>query len=72
MSELHYTNIYTIVFFFPSSAPSLIGMVRKDWASQSSIALSWQEPDYPNGVILDYEIKYYEKVGLAQHSWKNA
>ncbi|XP_077198337.1 ephrin type-A receptor 6 isoform X4 [Paroedura picta] len=43
-------------------APSLIGMVRKDWASQNSIALSWQEPDFPNGAILDYEIKYYEKV----------
>ncbi|XP_067322763.1 ephrin type-A receptor 6 isoform X8 [Anolis sagrei] len=42
-------------------APSLIGMVRKDWASQNSIALSWQEPDFPNGAILDYEIKYYEK-----------
>ncbi|XP_053312896.1 ephrin type-A receptor 6 [Spea bombifrons] len=43
-------------------APTLIGMVRKDWASQNSIALSWQEPDYPNGIILDYEIKYYEKA----------
>ncbi|XP_010212085.1 PREDICTED: ephrin type-A receptor 6 [Tinamus guttatus] len=43
-------------------APSLIGMVRKDWASQNSIALSWQEPDFPHGAILDYEIKYYEKV----------
>ncbi|NXU73649.1 EPHA6 protein, partial [Oreotrochilus melanogaster] len=42
-------------------APSLIGMVRKDWASQNSIALSWQEPDSPHGAILDYEIKYYEK-----------
>lgn len=39
-------------------------MVRKDWASQNSIALSWQEPDFPHGAILDYEIKYYEKVGL--------
>lgn len=39
-------------------------MVRKDWASQNSIALSWQEPAFPNGAILDYEIKYYEKVGL--------
>lgn len=39
-------------------------MVRKDWASQNSIALSWQEPDFPPGAILDYEIKYYEKVGL--------
>eukprot|EP00062_Callorhinchus_milii_P001822 gi/632937389/ref/XP_007899447.1/ PREDICTED: ephrin type-A receptor 6 [Callorhinchus milii] len=43
------------------AAPSLIGFVRKDWASQNSIALSWQEPEYPNGIILDYEIKYYEK-----------
>ncbi|KAF7251260.1 Ephrin type-A receptor 6 [Varanus komodoensis] len=47
---------------FSFSAPSLIGMVRKDWASQNSIALSWQEPDFPKGAILDYEIKYYEKV----------
>ncbi|XP_074854465.1 ephrin type-A receptor 6 isoform X3 [Carettochelys insculpta] len=43
-------------------APTLIGTVRKDWASQNSIALSWQEPDFPNGAILDYEIKYYEKA----------
>lgn len=39
-------------------------MVRKDWASQNSIALSWQEPDFAHGAVLDYEIKYYEKVGL--------
>ncbi|KAF4790246.1 Ephrin type-A receptor 5 [Turdus rufiventris] len=43
------------------ASPTLIGMVRKDWASQNSIALSWQEPDFPHGAILDYEIKYYEK-----------
>ncbi|KAM9031687.1 ephrin type-A receptor 6 isoform 4-T4 [Sarcophilus harrisii] len=43
-------------------APSLIGNVRKDWASQNSIALSWQAPEFSNGAILDYEIKYYEKV----------
>nr|XP_040126436.1 ephrin type-A receptor 6 isoform X3 [Ictidomys tridecemlineatus] len=44
------------------TTPSLIGMVRKDWASQNSIALSWQAPALSNGAILDYEIKYYEKV----------
>ncbi|XP_036857607.1 ephrin type-A receptor 6 isoform X4 [Manis javanica] len=44
------------------TTPSLIGMVRKDWASQNSIALSWQAPAFSNGAILDYEIKYYEKV----------
>ncbi|EGW01606.1 Ephrin type-A receptor 6, partial [Cricetulus griseus] len=42
-------------------APSLIGMVRKDWASQNSLALSWQAPAFSNGAVLDYEIKYYEK-----------
>ncbi|XP_067896708.1 ephrin type-A receptor 6 [Heterodontus francisci] len=43
------------------AAPSLIGFLRKDWANQNSIGLSWQEPEHPNGIILDYEIKYYEK-----------
>ncbi|XP_041127621.1 ephrin type-A receptor 6-like [Polyodon spathula] len=43
------------------AGPSLIGMVRKDWASQNSIALSWQEHEQPSPAILDYEIKYYEK-----------
>uniref|UniRef100_A0A6I8NVX5 receptor protein-tyrosine kinase n=1 Tax=Ornithorhynchus anatinus TaxID=9258 RepID=A0A6I8NVX5_ORNAN len=52
----------TITVTTDQDAPSLIGMVRKDWASQNSIALSWQEPDFTNGAILDYEIKYYEKV----------
>lgn len=27
-----------------------------------SITLSWSQPDQPNGVILDYELQYYEKV----------
>ncbi|GCB69222.1 hypothetical protein scyTo_0010522 [Scyliorhinus torazame] len=52
-------NIFTEPFVL--SAPSLIGFLRKDWASQNSIGLSWQEPEHPNGIILDYEIKYYEK-----------
>ncbi|KAI4882003.1 hypothetical protein NFI96_024136, partial [Prochilodus magdalenae] len=41
--------------------PSLVGMVRNDWSSQNSIALSWQEAEQPHAAILDYEIKYYEK-----------
>uniref|UniRef100_A0A669BT69 receptor protein-tyrosine kinase n=1 Tax=Oreochromis niloticus TaxID=8128 RepID=A0A669BT69_ORENI len=27
----------------------------------NSITLSWSQPDQPNGVILDYELQYYEK-----------
>ncbi|CAK7310089.1 Ephrin type-A receptor 6 [Vulpes lagopus] len=49
-------------------APSLIGVVRKDWASQNSIALSWQAPAFSNGAILDYEIKYYEKTAYCGQS----
>ncbi|XP_048348565.1 ephrin type-A receptor 6 isoform X2 [Sphaerodactylus townsendi] len=63
VSELSFSpkQFSAITITTDQDAPSLIGMVRKDWASQNSIALSWQEPDFPNGGVLDYEIKYYEK-----------
>ncbi|XP_020666008.1 ephrin type-A receptor 6 isoform X2 [Pogona vitticeps] len=63
VSELSFSpkQFTAITISTDQDAPSLIGMVRKDWASQNSIALSWQQPDFPNGAILDYEIKYYEK-----------
>ncbi|XP_068593660.1 ephrin type-A receptor 6-like [Cebidichthys violaceus] len=41
--------------------PSLVGTLKKDWASPNSIALSWQQPEQTSLLILDYEIKYYEK-----------
>lgn len=28
----------------------------------NSMTLSWAPPERPNGIILDYEIKYFEKV----------
>lgn len=31
-------------------------------SSGSSLTLSWAPPERPNGVILDYEMKYFEKV----------
>lgn len=46
-----------------STAPSPITVIRKDRTSRNSVSLSWQEPEHPNGIILDYEVKYYEKVG---------
>uniref|UniRef100_A0A8C4FCV6 receptor protein-tyrosine kinase n=1 Tax=Dicentrarchus labrax TaxID=13489 RepID=A0A8C4FCV6_DICLA len=41
--------------------PSPVSVVRKDHTGKSSIAISWAEPDRPNGIILEYEIKYFEK-----------
>lgn len=38
-----------------------------------SITLSWSQPDHPNGVILDYELQYYEKVGSRRaEGWMTA
>ncbi|XP_063078954.1 ephrin type-A receptor 7 isoform X2 [Engraulis encrasicolus] len=43
------------------AAPSQVSEVSKESVQQRSIQLSWQEPQQPNGVITEYEIKYYEK-----------
>lgn len=50
------------------TAPSQVSGVMKERVLQRSVELSWQEPEHPNGVITEYEIKYYEKVG-AKNSW---
>ncbi|XP_025071704.1 ephrin type-A receptor 5 isoform X13 [Alligator sinensis] len=43
------------------TTPSPISSVKKSKITKNSISLSWQEPDRPNGIILEYEIKYFEK-----------
>lgn len=52
----------TLYWIFIVAAPSPVSVVRKGHTGKSSIALSWAEPDRPNGIILEYEIKYFEKV----------
>ncbi|XP_051967310.1 ephrin type-A receptor 8-like isoform X2 [Xyrauchen texanus] len=43
------------------AAPSQVMAIRQENASQNSVILFWHEPAQPNGVILEYDIKYYEK-----------
>ncbi|KAK1890887.1 Ephrin type-A receptor 6 [Dissostichus eleginoides] len=43
------------------SGPALVGVVRKDWASENSIALSWSEVEQLPSDKVDYEVKYFEK-----------
>lgn len=50
-------------YFCLSTAPSQVMAIRQENASQNSVILFWHEPAQPNGVILEYDIKYYEKVG---------
>ncbi|XP_036442023.1 ephrin type-B receptor 3-like isoform X6 [Colossoma macropomum] len=44
------------------AAPSAVPTVHLMGASASTMSLSWLRPEKPNGIILDYEIKYHEKV----------
>ncbi|XP_054058287.1 ephrin type-A receptor 5 isoform X11 [Rissa tridactyla] len=43
------------------TTPSPVSSVKRGKITKNSISLSWQEPDRPNGIILEYEIKYFEK-----------
>lgn len=53
------------MFVVCALGPSLVGALKKDWASPNSIALSWQQPEESTLPVLDYEVKYYEKVQLS-------
>uniref|UniRef100_A0A3B4V8A0 receptor protein-tyrosine kinase n=1 Tax=Seriola dumerili TaxID=41447 RepID=A0A3B4V8A0_SERDU len=43
------------------AAPSAVSIIHQVSRTPNSITLSWSQPDQPNGVILDYELQYYEK-----------
>ncbi|XP_023700027.1 ephrin type-B receptor 3-like isoform X2 [Paramormyrops kingsleyae] len=43
------------------AAPSAVPTVHLMGATASTMSLSWLPPEKPNGIILDYEIKYREK-----------
>ncbi|CAG5896845.1 unnamed protein product, partial [Menidia menidia] len=43
------------------AAPSPVSSIQVTDVTRHSLSLSWQQPDRPNGVILEYEVKFYEK-----------
>uniref|UniRef100_UPI00398EA2A9 ephrin type-B receptor 1 isoform X2 n=1 Tax=Pristiophorus japonicus TaxID=55135 RepID=UPI00398EA2A9 len=43
------------------AAPSTVPIMHQVGSTMRSITLSWPQPDQPNGIILDYELRYYEK-----------
>ncbi|XP_060028070.1 ephrin type-B receptor 3 isoform X2 [Erinaceus europaeus] len=48
------------------AAPSAVPTLHLHSSTGSSLTLSWAPPERPNGVILDYEMKYFEKTqGIA-------
>uniref|UniRef100_A0A3P8XKA3 receptor protein-tyrosine kinase n=1 Tax=Esox lucius TaxID=8010 RepID=A0A3P8XKA3_ESOLU len=43
------------------AAPSSVTSIQASDVTRHGVSLAWQQPDRPNGVILEYEVKYYEK-----------
>lgn len=52
-----------------SAAPSTVSIMHQVSRTVDSITLTWSQPDQPNGIILDYELQYYEKVPLMRPSF---
>lgn len=59
---LFYYYWLSLLIFPYLSAPSSVSSVQATDVTRHSLLLSWQQPDRPNGVILEYEVKFYEKV----------
>lgn len=54
--------LITSCLFSSLSAPSPVSSIQVTEVTRHSMVLSWQQPDRPNGVILEYEVKFYQKV----------
>uniref|UniRef100_H2LSJ4 Ephrin type-B receptor 3 n=1 Tax=Oryzias latipes TaxID=8090 RepID=H2LSJ4_ORYLA len=62
-SKSPYTpQVSTVNITTNQAAPSAVPTVHLMAATASTMSLSWLPPEKPNGIILDYEIKYHEKV----------
>ncbi|TWW73269.1 Ephrin type-B receptor 1-B [Takifugu flavidus] len=46
------------------AAPSIVPIMHQISSTMNSFTLSWPQPEQPNGIILDYELRYYEKSPL--------
>ncbi|XP_039999315.1 ephrin type-B receptor 3 isoform X2 [Xiphias gladius] len=50
------------------AAPSAVPIVHLMRSTSDTLSLSWLPPEKPNGVILDYEIKYHERGQVMSHT----
>ncbi|XP_029309065.1 LOW QUALITY PROTEIN: ephrin type-B receptor 3 [Cottoperca gobio] len=50
------------------AAPSAVPTVHLMRSTSDTLSLSWLPPEKPNGVILDYEIKYQERGQAMSHT----
>lgn len=48
--------------------PPAVSDIRVTRSSPSSLSLAWAVPRAPSGAVLDYEVKYHEKVRMPGHT----
>lgn len=51
------------------AVPSAVPMMHLVSRTMNSITLSWPQPDQPNGIILDYQLRYFDKVSRVDLDW---
>lgn len=52
-----------------ATVPPPVSDIRVTRSSPSSLSLTWAVPRAPSGAVLDYEVKYYEKVSQVTPWW---
>ncbi|TNN41578.1 Ephrin type-B receptor 1 [Liparis tanakae] len=63
---------FTVKAGCPTQAPSVVPIMHQVSSTSRSFSLSWPPPEQPNGIILDYEVRYFDKVfnvWLSSHIW---
>lgn len=58
----HFFSLLFLLSLIVSPAPSPVTSIQAKDITRHTISLAWQPPEKANGVILEYEVKYYEKV----------
>uniref|UniRef100_A0A665TP90 Ephrin type-B receptor 3 n=1 Tax=Echeneis naucrates TaxID=173247 RepID=A0A665TP90_ECHNA len=61
-------NYSTVNITTNQAAPSAVPTVHLMRSTSDTLSLSWLPPEKPNGVILDYEIKYHERGQAMSHT----
>ncbi|KAM4728158.1 ephrin type-B receptor 3 [Anableps anableps] len=61
-------NYSTVNITTNQAAPSAVPTVHLMRSTADTLSLSWLPPEKPNGVILDYEIKYQERGQAMAHT----
>uniref|UniRef100_A0A6Q2YWF6 receptor protein-tyrosine kinase n=1 Tax=Esox lucius TaxID=8010 RepID=A0A6Q2YWF6_ESOLU len=64
LAHTQYTFEIQAVNGVSDQTPSAVTIMHQVSRTPDSITLSWSQPDQPNGLILDYELQYYEKVNV--------